>query len=121
MPTLAELVDLLHGWYPPATADSWDAVGLVAGDPDQQVGRLLFAVDPVLPVAQEAAEWGAQLLVTHHPLFLKGVHGVARTTPKGRTLGTLQDAGCALRRRPAPADLRSIQNRCCAPARGYDG
>jgi dinuclear metal center YbgI/SA1388 family protein len=96
VPTLAEVVDLLHGWYPPATAESWDAVGLVAGDPGQDVGKVLFAVDPVLPVAQEAAEWGAQLLVTHHPLFLKGVHGVARTTPKGRTLGTLQDAGCAL-------------------------
>ena len=96
MPTLSELVDLLHGWYPPATADSWDAVGLVAGDPEQQVTKVLFAVDPVLPVAQEAAEWGAQLLVVHHPLFLKGVHGVARTTPKGRTLGVLQDAGCAL-------------------------
>jgi len=96
VPTLNELVDLLHGWYPPATADSWDAVGLVAGDPDQQVTKVLFAVDPVLPVAQEAAEWGAQLLVVHHPLFLKGVHGVARTTPKGRTLGALQDAGCAL-------------------------
>jgi dinuclear metal center YbgI/SA1388 family protein len=96
VPTLAELVDLLHGWYPPATADSWDAVGLVAGDPEQAVSRVLFAVDPVLPVAHEAAEWGAQLLVVHHPLFLKGVHSVARTTPKGRTLGTLQDAGCGL-------------------------
>ena len=96
MPTLSSLVDLLHGWYPPSTADSWDAVGLVAGDPEQEVTKVLFAVDPVLPVAQEAAEWGAQLLVVHHPLFLKGVHGVARTTPKGRTLGVLQDAGCAL-------------------------
>ena len=96
MPTLSDLVDLLHGWYPPTTADSWDAVGLVAGDPDQDVTKVLFAVDPVLPVAQEAAEWGAQLLVVHHPLFLKGVHGVARTTPKGRALGVLQDAGCAL-------------------------
>jgi dinuclear metal center YbgI/SA1388 family protein len=96
VPTLSELVDLLHGWYPPATADSWDAVGLVAGDPGQEVSKVLFAVDPVLPVAREAAEWGAQLLVVHHPLFLKGVHGVARTTPKGRTLGVLQDAGCAL-------------------------
>jgi len=93
---LSDVVELLHGWYPPATADSWDAVGLVAGDPDQEVTKVLFAVDPVLPVAQEAAEWGAQLLVVHHPLFLKGVHGVARTTPKGRTLGVLQDAGCAL-------------------------
>ena len=96
MPTLSDVVDLLHGWYPPATADSWDAVGLVAGDPEQEVTKVLFAVDPVLPVAREAAEWGAQLLVVHHPLFLKGVHGVARTTPKGRTLGALQDAGCAL-------------------------
>ncbi len=96
MPTLSDVVDLLHGWYPPPTADSWDAVGLVAGDPDQPVGKVMFAVDPVLPVAQEAAEWGADLLVVHHPLFLRGVHGVARTTPKGRTLGVLQDAGCAL-------------------------
>jgi dinuclear metal center YbgI/SA1388 family protein len=96
MPSLSSLVDLLHGWYPPATADSWDAVGLVAGDPEQEVTKVLFAVDPVLPVAQEAADWGADLLVVHHPLFLKGVHGVARTTPKGRTLGVLQDAGCAL-------------------------
>jgi dinuclear metal center YbgI/SA1388 family protein len=96
MPTLRELVDLLHGWFPPATAESWDAVGLVAGDPAQEVSQVLFAVDLTLPVAQEAAEWGAQLLVVHHPLFLKGVHGVARTTPKGRTLGVLQDAGCAL-------------------------
>ena len=96
VPLLSELVDLLHGWYPPATADSWDAVGLVSGDPGQDVTRVLFAVDPTLSVAREAAEWGAQLLVVHHPLFLKGVHGVARTTPKGRTLGVLQDAGCAL-------------------------
>ncbi len=39
MPTLADVVDLLHGWYPPRTADSWDAVGLVTGDPEQPVDR----------------------------------------------------------------------------------
>ena len=96
MATLSELVDLLNGWYPPSTADSWDAVGLVTGDPEQDVTKVLFAVDPAPHVAQEAADWGADLLVVHHPLFLKAVHGVARTTPKGRTLGVLQDAGCAL-------------------------
>ncbi|KRF28721.1 Nif3-like dinuclear metal center hexameric protein [Nocardioides sp. Soil805] len=95
-PTLAEVVDLLHGWYPPDTADSWDAVGLVAGDPADVVRRVLFAVDPSPEVALEAVEWGADLLVTHHPLFLSGVHGVAATTPKGRTLHTLLTGGCAL-------------------------
>ncbi|QCX27934.1 Nif3-like dinuclear metal center hexameric protein [Nocardioides jishulii] len=96
MPTLGDVVDLLHTWYPPATAESWDAVGLVSGDPAAQVRKVMFAVDPTETVAAEAAEWGADLLVVHHPLFLKPVHGVAATTPKGRTLHTLTAAGCAL-------------------------
>ena len=95
-PTLAEVVDLLHGWYPPATADDWDAVGLVRGDPEAPVRRVLLAVDPTQPVADEAAGWDADLLLVHHPLFLKAVHGVPATTPKGRTLATLEAAGCAL-------------------------
>ena len=96
MPTLSEIVDLVHGWYPPETADSWDAVGLVAGEPSAAVGKVLFAVDPAPEVAAEAVAWGADLLVVHHPLFLKPVHGFAATTPKGRTVGALAGAGCAL-------------------------
>ncbi|EON24780.1 MULTISPECIES: Nif3-like dinuclear metal center hexameric protein [Nocardioides] len=95
-PRLRDVVDLIHGWYPPATADSWDAVGLVAGDPAAEVAKVMFAVDPTLEVAREAVEWGADLLVVHHPLFLSGVHSVAATTPKGRTLHTLTQGGCAL-------------------------
>ncbi|HWJ11622.1 MAG TPA: Nif3-like dinuclear metal center hexameric protein [Nocardioides sp.] len=96
MPALKDVVDLLHGWYPPATADSWDAVGLVYGDPAHQVRRVLLAVDPSPAVAEQAADWKADLLVVHHPLFLKPVNGFAATTPKGRTLHTLAKADCAL-------------------------
>jgi dinuclear metal center YbgI/SA1388 family protein len=96
MSRLADVVALLHGWYPPETADDWDAVGLAAGDPDAEVRRVLLAVDPVLPVAREATAWDADLLLTHHPLFLRGTHGVAETTAKGRTLATLTRAGCGL-------------------------
>lgn len=56
----------------------------------------MFAVDPTLEVAREAADWGADLLVVHHPLFLRPVHGFAATTPKGQTLAALADARCAL-------------------------
>jgi dinuclear metal center YbgI/SA1388 family protein len=95
-PTLGEVVDLVHGWYPPHTAEDWDAVGLTAGDPAAPVRRILLAVDPVLPTAEEAASWDADLLLTHHPLFLRGVHGVAEDTAKGRTLATLLRTGCGL-------------------------
>ena len=105
MPTLGEVVDLVHGWYPPETAVDWDAVGLAAGDPDADVRRVLLAVDPVGPVAAEAAAWDADLLLTHHPLFLRGVHGVAETTPKGRTLAALTRAGCGLLTAHTNADV----------------
>lgn len=106
-PRLTDVVDLLHEWYPPATADSWDAVGLVRGEPSQPIRRVLFAVDPSPEVAHEAAEWGADLLVVHHPLFLAGVHGVAETTPKGRILGTLARASCAVLTAHTNADQAS--------------
>lgn len=96
MPLLREVVGQLDQWYPPRTAESWDAVGLVLGDPDAEVRKVLFAVDPTRVVADEARDWGADLVVVHHPLFLKAVHGVPATTPKGRTLHTLAAAGCAL-------------------------
>lgn len=96
MPALKDVVDLIHGWYPPETAEDWDAVGLVYGDPAQNVKKVLLAVDPAPAVAAEAADWKADLLVVHHPLFLKPVTGFAATTPKGRTLSTLAKSGCAL-------------------------
>ncbi|MBZ5740263.1 Nif3-like dinuclear metal center hexameric protein [Nocardioides mangrovi] len=96
MPSLKDVVGLLHAWYPPETADSWDAVGLVYGHPGVGVRKVMFAVDPTLEVAREAADWGADLLVVHHPLFLKPVHGFPATTPKGRTLATLAGVDCAL-------------------------
>ncbi|MGQ0842524.1 MAG: Nif3-like dinuclear metal center hexameric protein [Sporichthyaceae bacterium] len=95
-PSLAEAVAVLDRRYDPRWAASWDAVGLVCGDPAASIRKVLFAVDPVAAVVAEACEWGADLLVTHHPLFLRGVHGVAATTPKGRVVHRLLTHGCAL-------------------------
>jgi len=94
--TVAEVVSALEAAYPPGTALEWDAVGLVCGDPQAPVDRVLLAVDPVLDVVEEAVAFGAQLLVVHHPLLLRAVHSVAADTPKGRIVHRLLTAGCAL-------------------------
>ncbi len=44
---LRELIGLLEERYDPAWAEPWDKVGLVCGDPGDEVQRVLFAVDPV--------------------------------------------------------------------------
>ena len=91
-----DVTALLDGWYDPAWAESWDAVGLVCGDPEQPVGKVLFAVDPAPTVVAEALEWGADLIVCHHPLLLTAVHGVGAGTPKGRVVHDLVRGGVAL-------------------------
>jgi len=93
---LRDVIVRLDQMYDPSWADAWDAVGLVCGDPQQQVRKILFAVDPAPLVVDEAKEWGADLIVVHHPLLLKAVSSVAATAPKGRILHDLIRHDCAL-------------------------
>src|SRR5664279_3856554 len=96
VPAFRDVVAALERRYDPAWAQPWDAVGLVCGDPDAAVRGVLFAVDPVAEVAQEARDTGADLIVTHHPLLLRGVHSVAETDAKGRLVAGLIRAGIGL-------------------------
>ncbi|MFD2093376.1 Nif3-like dinuclear metal center hexameric protein [Blastococcus deserti] len=93
---LREVIAALDARYDPALAESWDAVGLVCGDPDEPVDRVLFAVDPTTAVVDEAIETGTDLVVTHHPLLLTPVHGVPAHDPKGRLVHRLVRAGAGL-------------------------
>jgi dinuclear metal center YbgI/SA1388 family protein len=104
-PLLADLVAVLDALYDPRTAQEWDAVGLVTGDQGQPVHRVLFAVDPVDDVIAEATAWGADLVVTHHPLLLRGVHSVATGSPKGRAVTALVRTGIALHVAHTNADV----------------
>ncbi|WP_329388436.1 Nif3-like dinuclear metal center hexameric protein [Streptomyces sp. NBC_01716] len=89
MPRLSEVLAQLDALWPPERAEQWDAVGTVCGDPDAPVTRVLIAVDPVKSVVDEALELGADLILTHHPLYLRGTTTVAAGTFKGRVVHTL--------------------------------
>ncbi|MGA8047268.1 MAG: Nif3-like dinuclear metal center hexameric protein [Dermatophilaceae bacterium] len=95
-PALGEVIAVLERAYPSGSAQSWDRVGLVTGDPDQPVRRIQLALDPTLAVIEEACSAGADLLVTHHPLLLRGVHSVAVTSAKGASVTNLVVGDVAL-------------------------
>ena len=105
--TLADVVRALEGLYPPSTAQSWDQVGLVSGDLAQPVRRVHFAVDPTLAVIEEARALGADLVVTHHPLLLRGIHSVATSGAKGATVTALVVNDIALYVAHTNADVAS--------------
>jgi len=105
--SLREVVAALERLYPPYTALSWDRVGLVSGDLDQPVSLVHFAVDPTLAVIEEARAGGADLLITHHPLLLRGVHSVATTGAKGASVTALIENHIALYVAHTNADVAS--------------
>ena len=105
MTTLADVQDAVEALWPAAGAEAWDAVGLLSGDPAAEVVRIHLAVDAVLDTVEEAIEAGADLLLVHHPLLLRGVTSVAETRYKGAVVARLIRAGCALLAAHTNADV----------------
>ncbi len=103
--TVAEVAAAAERLWPVAGAESWDAVGLVSGEPAAPVSRILLAVDAVAATVDEAVSTGADLLLTHHPLLLRGVTSVAADRYKGAVISRLIRANCALLAAHTNADV----------------
>lgn len=69
MATVHEIEQRLFSWAPRESAMDWDNVGHLVGDPEQEVERILVALDITERVVQEAIDCGAQLIVSHHPVM----------------------------------------------------
>lgn len=84
-----EIAAVIEQLAPRSLAYDWDNVGLLFGDAEQEVTRLLLTLDMDIGVAQEAARVGAQMVVGHHPILFDPVSRVTAQTPDGRLLQTL--------------------------------
>lgn len=102
---LRDVIALMDAWYPRSDAEEWDRVGLVLGDPDQPVRRILLALDPVAATVSEAVGTRADLMLTHHPLYLRGTSFLPVTDPKGALVTDLVRHGVALFNAHTNADI----------------
>lgn len=95
MKTVSEITKALFELAPANMQEEWDNVGLLCGHREQEVRRVLVALDPFPPVIQEARDWGAELLVTHHPLIFRPQKSVQDGDTVGSSLLTLIESGIA--------------------------
>ena len=63
----------LESTAPSRYAESWDNVGLLAGDPDQEVSRAILTIDYTKEVATEARSIGAELVIAYHPPIFQAI------------------------------------------------
>ncbi len=89
MTTVQDVLAFLDTLAPRTMKMDWDNVGLLCGSRHTPVTKLLVALDPFEGVCREAADWGAELMVTHHPLIFQAIKAVTDETGIGRGIMTL--------------------------------
>lgn len=93
MTTASDILAFLDTVAPPHMQYDWDNNGLLCGSKDKPVKKILVALDPFEIVCQEAANEGADLLVTHHPLIFSPVKALTDDTDMGRAIMVLIQNG----------------------------
>ena len=86
MTTVKDILQFVERFAPAYMKESWDNVGLLCGDPAQEVTKVLVALDPFEHVCREAEAVGAELIVTHHPLIFQAPKSITTATSVGRSI-----------------------------------
>jgi len=68
--TLQNIIDTINIIAPFDLAETWDNSGLQAGNPDWIVTKIMISLDVSMEVMEAAKDWGADLILTHHPLLI---------------------------------------------------
>ena len=89
MTTVNDILLFLEKLAPNSMKMDWDNVGLLCGSKAKEVYKILVALDPFESVCKEAAQLGADLLITHHPLIFQPVKSVTDDSSIGRAIQTL--------------------------------
>lgn len=107
MTTVNDILKYMESLAPRHMKESWDNVGLLCGSARQEVKKIMVALDPFESVCKEAADWGADLLVTHHPVIFQPAKSVTDDDGVGRALLQLIRSGISA--------INAHTNLDCAP------
>jgi dinuclear metal center YbgI/SA1388 family protein len=81
--TVQNFIDILDDIAPFSQAAEWDNVGLMLGDPRQQISGILLGLDPTPDLLDQAIKRGANTILTHHPLIFHPLKNIRPDQPTG--------------------------------------
>ncbi len=76
MVTVEGIYNYIDSIAPFNTQEEWDNSGLLVGDKNAEVSKILFALDVTSDIIEQAIDCGAELIITHHPIIFKPVSEV---------------------------------------------
>lgn len=96
MTNVADVCRYLESFAPAALAEDWDNVGLLMGDRQTSVSKVMTCLTVTSAVAEEAIAQNVNMVVTHHPIPFKGVKRISTDSPTGSVLWKLASNGIAI-------------------------
>ena len=81
MLTVRQICACLDAAFPFSSAEDWDNVGLLLGDPGRDVRRAVVCLDLTREAAGFAAARDADLVLTHHPVIFRPLRSVTPREP----------------------------------------
>lgn len=86
MASVVAVCQFIDAFAPFELQENFDNAGFLVGRKKQEVTRILVALDITREVVEEAARWGAELIVAHHPVIFNPVKQITDATPAGQIL-----------------------------------
>ena len=80
---LYEIIDVLEKEFPANLAYEWDNVGLLIGDKNRDIKKVLLVLDVTVDAIKKAIEAGAELILSHHPIMFSPVKKITPETTDG--------------------------------------
>lgn len=74
--TVKNIFDFLNCLYPESLACSFDNVGLLVGDGEKQVKKVIISLDCTLDTVKKAVQNGCELIITHHPVIFSPLKNI---------------------------------------------
>lgn len=102
---LEALAKYLDSHWPVLEADDWDNVGLSVGSLNSEISGVMLCVDITRAVLDEAISSNCQLIISHHPLFLDGLHAITDLTYRGELIIEATRSGIAIYSAHTNADI----------------
>ena len=79
--TVRDIYEFIDSIAPFRTQESWDNSGFLVGDVSKEVTKVAVCLDVTHDTLQKAADFGADLLVSHHPVIFHPMKGLREQTP----------------------------------------
>lgn len=78
---IGDLAIALGRRFPVSDSEGWDHVGLSVGDPQAEISGVCIALDATAENVLEASGRGANVLLTHHPVYIKAPDAFCPASP----------------------------------------